>query len=173
MPSNWYSLPIKPGNDLVATLMGLQEETATATPLSGPMTLNSWISAAQGDPSGFWLLSVMANIALPQAFTWGEFASIAMADAQPAERYYSSGAGGGSIVGNPFTKFLWGAGGLVRAGPRTRARTSTPRSKLTRSDAARRRDARLRDAGPERHEGVAASPRQRASGHLVRTRARG
>ncbi len=117
MPSNWYSLPIKPGNVLVATLMGLQEETATATPLSGPMTLNSWISAAQGDPSGFWLLSVMANIALPQAFTWGEFASIAMADAQPAERYYSSGAGGGSIIGNPFTKFLWGAGGLVHAWP--------------------------------------------------------
>ena len=81
------------------------------------MTLNSWISAAQGDPSGFWLLSTMAHLVLPQAFTWGEFASVAMADAQPAERYYSSGAGGGSIIGNPFTKFLWGAGGLVHAWP--------------------------------------------------------
>ena len=117
MPTSWYSLPIKPGNVLVATLMGLQEETATATPLSAPMTLNSWISAAQGDPSGFWLLSTMAHLVLPQAFTWGEFASVAMADAQPAERYYSSGAGGGSIIGNPFTKFLWGAGGLVHAWP--------------------------------------------------------
>jgi hypothetical protein len=81
------------------------------------MTLDSWISAAQGDPSGFWLLSTMAHLALPQAFTWGEFASIAMADTQPAERYYSSGAGGGSIIGNPLTKFLWGAGGLVHAWP--------------------------------------------------------
>jgi pimeloyl-ACP methyl ester carboxylesterase len=118
MPSRWYFLPIKPGNVLVATLLGLQEETSVdGSPLSGPMTLNSWISAAQGDPSGLWFLSLMADIALPQAFTWGEFASIAMADAQPAERYFSSGAGGGSIVGNPFTEFLWGAGGLVHAWP--------------------------------------------------------
>ena len=117
MPSRWYFLPIKPGNVLVATLMGLQEETSVDAPLSGPMTLDSWISAAQGDPSGLWLLSLMADIALPQSFVWGEFASIGMADAQPAERYFSSGAGGGSIIGNPFTEFLWGAGGLVHAWP--------------------------------------------------------
>ena len=91
--------------------------TAALSPLSGPMTLDSWISAAQGDPSGLWLLSLMSDITLPQSFTWGEFASIGMADAQPAERYFSSGAGGGSIIGNPFTEFLWGAGGLVHAWP--------------------------------------------------------
>ena len=118
MPSRWYFLPIKPGNVLVATLLGLQEATSVdGSPLSGPMTLNSWISAAHGDPSGLWLLSLMADLALPQGFTWGEFASIAMADAQPAERYFSSGGGGGSIIGNPFTEFLWGAGGLVHAWP--------------------------------------------------------
>src|SRR5580700_2256144 len=118
MPSRWYFLPIKPGNVQVATLLGLQEATSVdGSPLSGPMTLNSWISAAHGDPGGLWFLSLMADIALPQAFTWGEFASIAMADAQPAERYFSSGAGGGSIIGNPFTEFLWGAGGLVHAWP--------------------------------------------------------
>jgi pimeloyl-ACP methyl ester carboxylesterase len=117
MPSSWYSLPIQPGNVEIATLMGLQEETAVDPPLSGPMTLDSWISAAQGDPSGFWLLSTLANLSLPQAFTWGEFASIAMADEQPAERYFSSGMGRGSIIGNPLTKFLWGAGGLVHAWP--------------------------------------------------------
>ena len=117
MPSRWYFLPIKPGNVRVATLLGLQEATAADTPLSGPMTLNSWISAAHGDPSGLWLLSLLADIALPQAFTWGEFASIAMADAQPAERYFSSGADRGSIIGNPFTDFLWGTGGLVHAWP--------------------------------------------------------
>jgi pimeloyl-ACP methyl ester carboxylesterase len=118
MPSRWYFLPIKPGNVQVATLLGLQEATSVdGSPLSGPMTLNSWISAAHGDPSGLWFLSLMADIALPQAFTWGEFASIAMADAQPAERYFSSSAGGGSILGNPFTEFLWGAGGLVHAWP--------------------------------------------------------
>ena len=81
------------------------------------MTLDSWISAAQGDPSGLWLLSEMAGLILPPSFVWGEFASIGMADAQPAERYFSSGADRGSIIGNPLAEFLWGAGGLVHAWP--------------------------------------------------------
>ncbi|MGO9280706.1 MAG: alpha/beta hydrolase [Streptosporangiaceae bacterium] len=118
MPRRWYFLPIKPGNVRVATLLGLQEATSVdGSPLSGPMTLDSWISAAQGDPSGLWLLSLLSGLTLPQSFVWGEFASIGMADAQPAERYFGSGAGGGSIIGNPFTEFLWGAGGLVHAWP--------------------------------------------------------
>ena len=117
MPSRWYFLPIKPGNALVGTFLGLTEATAVDSPLSGPMTLNSWISAAHGDPSGLWLLSTLANLTLPQSFTWGEFASIGMADAQPVERYFSSGADRGSIIGNPLGEFLWGAGGLVHAWP--------------------------------------------------------
>ena len=115
MPSRWYFLPIKPGNVLVGTFLGLTE--ATGSPLSGPMTLDSWISAAQGDPSGLWLLSEMAGLILPTSFTWGEFASIGTADAQPAEAYFSSGADRGSIIGNPLAEFLWGAGGLVHAWP--------------------------------------------------------
>jgi hypothetical protein len=115
MPSSWFSLPIKPGNALVGTFLGLTE--ATGSPLTGPMTLNSWISAAQGDPSGLWFISAMANLVLPNSFVWGEFASIGMADAQPVERYFSSGADRGSIIGNPLGEFLWGAGGLVHAWP--------------------------------------------------------
>ena len=53
----------------------------------------------------------------PQSFVWGEFASIGMADAQPVERYFSSGADRGSIIGNPLAEFLWGAGGLAHAWP--------------------------------------------------------
>jgi pimeloyl-ACP methyl ester carboxylesterase len=117
MPSRWLFLPIKPGNARVGTFLGLTEATAVDSPLSGPMTLNSWISAAQGDPSGLWLLSLMSDLTLPQSFTWGEFASIGVADAQPAGRYFSSGADRGSIIGNPLGEFLWGAGGLVHAWP--------------------------------------------------------
>src|SRR5580704_10276983 len=114
MPSRWYFLPIKPGNVLVGTFLGLTDETSGGGGvLAGPNTLDSWISAAHGDPSGFWLLSEMAGLILPSSFVWGEFASIGLADAQPAERYFSSGADRGSIVGNPFTEFLWGAGGLA------------------------------------------------------------
>jgi pimeloyl-ACP methyl ester carboxylesterase len=117
MPSRWYFLPIQPGNVLIGTFMGLNEATAVDAPLSGPNTLDSWISATHGDPSGFWLLSLLAGISLPQSFVWGEFASIGMADARPVERYYSSGADRGSIIGNPLAEFLWGAGGLVHAWP--------------------------------------------------------
>ena len=87
------------------------------SPLSGPMTLDSWISAAHGDPSGLWLLSWLSGVVLPQSFTWGELASIGMADAQPVERYFSSAADRGSIIGNPLAEFLWGAGGLAHAWP--------------------------------------------------------
>ncbi len=113
----WYSLPIKPGNALVGTFLGLTDATSVTSPLSGPMTLDSWISAAHGDPSGLWLLSTMAGLVLPKSFVWGEFASIGMADAQPVERYFSSGADRGSIIGNPLAEFLWGAGGLAHAWP--------------------------------------------------------
>ncbi len=117
MPSSWFSLPIKPGNALVGTFLGLTEATSVDAPLSGPETLDSWISAAQGDPSGLWLLSWLSEVALPTSFVWGEFASIGMADAQPVERYFSSGADRGSIIGNPLGEFLWGAGGMAHAWP--------------------------------------------------------
>ena len=118
MPSSWFSLPIKPGNALVGTFLGLTEANSdSGSILSGPKTLDSWISAAQGDPSGLWLLSWLSGVVLPQSFTWGEFASIGMADAQPAERYFSSGADRGSIIGNPLAEFLWGAGGMAHAWP--------------------------------------------------------
>jgi pimeloyl-ACP methyl ester carboxylesterase len=117
MPSSWLSLPIEPGNVLVGTFLGLTEATAADSELSGPTTIVSWISAAQGDPSGLWFLSMMAHLVLPQSFVWGEFASIGMADAHTVERYYSSGADRGSIIGNPLAEFIWGAGGLVHAWP--------------------------------------------------------
>ena len=133
MPSRWYFLPIKPGNVRVGTFLGLTEATAVNSPLTGPMTLNSWISAAHGDPSGLWLLSTLAGLVLPQSFVWGEFASIGMADAHPVERYYSSGADRGSIIGNPLAEFMWGAGGLVhawQANPGENQYTSVQNSKV-------------------------------------------
>ncbi|MFZ0716253.1 alpha/beta hydrolase, partial [Mycobacterium sp.] len=114
MPKRWGPLPIKAGNALVGTFLGLTDETsAGGGVLAGPNTLDSWISAAHGNPSGLWLLSTMAGLILPSSFSWGEFASIGLADAHPAQRYFSSGTGRGSIIGNPGTQFLWGAGGLA------------------------------------------------------------
>jgi len=76
MPSRWYFLPIQPGNVLIGRSWGSMRRRRWMRPLSGPNTLDSWISATHGDPSGFWLLSLLAGISLPQSFVWGEFASI-------------------------------------------------------------------------------------------------
>jgi pimeloyl-ACP methyl ester carboxylesterase len=55
IPERWFFLPIKSGNVRVASFYGLMETTQENAPLSAPMTLSSWLSAAEGDPSGFWL----------------------------------------------------------------------------------------------------------------------
>jgi len=59
-----------------------------------------------GDPSGLWLLSTMANLTLPTSFTWGELPASGW-PTLAVERYFSSAADRGSIIGNP-SEFLWG-----------------------------------------------------------------
>lgn len=34
--------------------------------------LDSWLSAADGDASGLWFMSFLANITVPESFVWGE-----------------------------------------------------------------------------------------------------
>jgi pimeloyl-ACP methyl ester carboxylesterase len=117
LPGRWLFLPIKPGNVRVATFLSLTEATESSAPLTGPITLNSWISAAYGDPSGLWLMSLLGDLVLPTSFTWGEFASIGLADTHTAERYFASSSDRGSIIGNPASEFLWADGALLRAWP--------------------------------------------------------
>ena len=117
MPSSWLSLPIKPGNFLVGTFLGLTESTSEASPISGPMTLDSWISAAHGDPSGLWFLSLLSEIALPQSFVWGGLQASVWPTRSMPSAISGSGADRGSIIGNPLAELLWGAGGMARAWP--------------------------------------------------------
>jgi pimeloyl-ACP methyl ester carboxylesterase len=118
VPDRWWFLPIRKGNARIAGFYGLMETTSESAPLSGPMTLNAWLSAAHGDPSGLWFESLLARLAFPQSFVWGEMAAVGRADAQAAERHYASGAQrGDSILGNPGTDFLFAGGGLLGAWP--------------------------------------------------------
>ena len=118
MPNSWLFFPIKKGNARIASFFGLMETTANASPLSGPMTLDAWLSAAHGDSSGLWFESLLAQIAFPTTFVWGDLAAVAMADNQAGERYFSSSEPDrGSIIGNPGTEFLFGGGGLLHAWP--------------------------------------------------------
>jgi len=117
MPDRWWFLPIKEGNVRLGSFFGLAESTEPAAPLAGPETLDSWLSAAEGDASGFWFISLLADMAFPESFVWGELTATSRADAYIAEQYFSSGGDSGSILGNPGTEFLWGGGAMVEAWP--------------------------------------------------------
>jgi pimeloyl-ACP methyl ester carboxylesterase len=118
IPDHWLFLPIKQGNVRIASFYGLMETTSESAPISAPMTLSSWLSAAGGDASGFWLQSLLADFAFPTSFVWGQLASAGRADARAAERYFSSGEQrSDSIIGSPGTDFIWGGGRLVDAWP--------------------------------------------------------
>jgi pimeloyl-ACP methyl ester carboxylesterase len=117
IPDRWLFLPIKEGNVRLESFFGLMESMAGPAPLQAPVTLDSWLSASDGDTSGFWFASFLADFTFPESFVWGETAGTAMLDAQVADDYFSSGGDPGSILGNPGTDFVWGGGGMVDAWP--------------------------------------------------------
>jgi pimeloyl-ACP methyl ester carboxylesterase len=115
MPDRFWFLPIKTGNVLVGTAFGLAESTDHAAPMSAPMTLDSWLAAAHGDPSGFWLISTLGGLIFPRAFVWGDFASVGRIDDNAAQRYFAHPSR--SIIGSPGTEFVWLGGRFVTAWP--------------------------------------------------------
>jgi pimeloyl-ACP methyl ester carboxylesterase len=118
IPERWFFLPIKEGNVRVASFYGLVETTMEIAPLSTPMTLDSWLSAAEGDASGFWLQSLLADLFFPGSFVWGEYAAAALADPQAAREYFSSGGQEReSNLGYAATAFGWGGGRLTDVWP--------------------------------------------------------
>jgi uncharacterized membrane protein YdfJ with MMPL/SSD domain/pimeloyl-ACP methyl ester carboxylesterase len=118
MPHRFWGLPISTGDARVATFYGLMESTSESAPLSAPMTIESWLSAADGDASGLWFLSLMARMAFPEAFVWGEVAAVSRADTWAADRYFGRGPHRmDSILGNAGTEFGYGGGGLTHAFP--------------------------------------------------------
>jgi pimeloyl-ACP methyl ester carboxylesterase len=118
IPDHWWFLPIKKGNVRIALFYGLMESTQEAAPLSAPITLSSLLAAEDGDPSGLWFMSVLADLAFPRSFVWGDVAAVGRADARAAERYFTSGEHGrDSIIGSPGTDFVWAGGRLRTAWP--------------------------------------------------------
>lgn len=117
MPSRWLFLPIKEGSVRVGSMFGLHDTTATKEPLSAPNVLDSWLNAADGDASGFWFMSFLADLTFPEAFVWGELASVGMIDVDLANEYYGAGGDQGSILGNAGTDFIWAGGQLATVWP--------------------------------------------------------
>jgi pimeloyl-ACP methyl ester carboxylesterase len=117
IPDRWWFLPIKEGNVRIESFFGLMESTSDAGVLSAPLILDSWLSAAEGDSSGFWFQSLLADLVFPVAFVWGETAATGMQDVRAAQVYYSAGGDQGLNLGKAATAFTWGGGELVDAWP--------------------------------------------------------
>jgi pimeloyl-ACP methyl ester carboxylesterase len=117
IPDHWLFLPIATGNVRLASFFGLMESSSDAAPISGPLTLDSWIRAADGDASGFWLQSLLGRFAFPEAQVWGDVASIAREDRDVARASFSSADDDHSILANAGARFLWADGELVDVWP--------------------------------------------------------
>ena len=75
------------------------------------MTIDSWLSAADGDPSGLWFASAYGDLLFPYMFVWGEYLAVGMVDAQAARDYFAPGAQDrNSSLAYAATAFIWGGG---------------------------------------------------------------
>jgi TAP-like protein len=81
------------------------------------MTLDAWLSAAEGDASGFWSTSVLGDLLFPELFVRGQYAAAPMLDAQAARDYFARGQGDLSNLGRAATAFTWGGGVLADSWP--------------------------------------------------------
>ena len=118
VPGHWLFLPIKKGDFKAAAFFGLINETsAGGGPIAAPLTIDSLLSAGKGDASGAWFLSLMAQLAFPSAFVWGDLAAIGRSDATYAKHFYASGANRGSLIGAAGNDLFWAGGRLLDAWP--------------------------------------------------------
>jgi TAP-like protein len=133
MPGRWLFLPVMRGHALVATYFGFGDSRAEGGLESAPATLDTWLSAAEGDASGFWFSSLLGDVVLPRLFVWGEYAATAVLDAPWVGAYFAAGGDPpGSTLARAAMDFAWGGGRLAEAWPAspdnaeyTRVRTST------------------------------------------------
>jgi pimeloyl-ACP methyl ester carboxylesterase len=120
LPGRWGPLRIKNGNVRAATMFGMFQTTGTSAPLNAPTMVDAWLRGADGDASGFWATSILADLAFPGSFVWGEFAAAGMIDADAMNRYYAAGGDPGSTLGGAATDLLLTGGGLPKVWPASR-----------------------------------------------------
>jgi pimeloyl-ACP methyl ester carboxylesterase len=118
VPDHWWFLPIRKGNVRVSAFWGLMHATTDgAGALAAPWTIDTLLAADEGDGSGTWLLSLMAQAIFPKVMVWGEVAATVRADAVPARRFFATHADRGSVIGSPGTDFLTAGGRIFDSWP--------------------------------------------------------
>ncbi len=91
--------------------------TDGAGPLAAPMTIDTLLAADQGDGSGAWFLSLMAQLVFPRAQLWGDVAAVGRSDAAYARHFFATHADHGSVIGSPGNDLIWGGGRLLDSWP--------------------------------------------------------
>jgi pimeloyl-ACP methyl ester carboxylesterase len=118
LPDRWLALPIEGSTARVLSFFALMESTMAASPASGVMTIDGWLSASEGDESGIWFASLAGDFMLPELFTWGQYAAAGSIDAQAAREYFASPPPEGyDNLGYAASSFVWGGGRLADAWP--------------------------------------------------------
>ncbi len=103
MPKRWLIFPIHPGTVKASAYTFLFHRGSAAT------IFDTYVAAANGDPSGLWLVSFVSDYIWPGIVNWGDNASKAVsADFDPSRDYYHEMMPEGSIMGAPMGSFLWG-----------------------------------------------------------------
>jgi pimeloyl-ACP methyl ester carboxylesterase len=102
MPADWMGIPIDPGKVRMAAFFMLFHRT------TAPIVFDAYLAADGGDPSGLAALSMMYGFTVPNMMTWGEWLALgASADLKPGRDYRSELEKPDSILGAPFSEFVW------------------------------------------------------------------
>jgi pimeloyl-ACP methyl ester carboxylesterase len=118
IPDRWFFLPIQQDTVRISSFFGLMESTTEAFPIAGPTIIDSWLAAAEGDTSGFWLASIFGDLLFPELFVRGQYAAAARVDAPAARDYFSSdGQEPASNLAYAATAWAWGGGRMVDGWP--------------------------------------------------------
>lgn len=102
MPDRWLFFPIHEGTVKSSVFSFLfHRETAA-------QAFDAYVAAAEGDPSGLWLISAVSAYIYPDVVNWGDNASKAVsADYEPGRDYIAELMPDDAVLGAPLGKFLW------------------------------------------------------------------
>ena len=151
---------------------GSWSRRSEAAPLSAPMTLDSWLSAANGDASGLWFAVARSRPHLPDLVRLGRYVATVVRRRPGRERYYAAGDDPATRSSatrgrtSPGVAAVWSTRG--RPVPTENEYRQVRTSDVRPSD---RRGARLRDAAAGRDTGTPPLPPERSPGCAGRLRA--
>jgi pimeloyl-ACP methyl ester carboxylesterase len=106
MPERWLFMPINPGTVKLASFFGMFN--TSTDPMSAPVMIDAWLSAAEGDASGLAMISFFADLVFPSSFIWGETAATGSIDVPVALDYLTETNLGDSILGTPGSTWMFG-----------------------------------------------------------------